>query len=267
MPFAVAMVFAALANGCAFFALHRMKTLGRSVGYCRWIRLLALAWVCLLFPFREVSGACMLPIPTVACEFLNSDAVFVGTVVSVKVAPARGDEYQGWLYELTVQQLFRGPHTKTIRVFTEISSGRLPLHLGKRYLIFAYEYDGRLEIDNCGNSSLISTAGPALRELRDLQIPKDAVIEGNIFFSGTQDTAARLGGIRVIVRSSTTSIYAVSDRDGWFHLHVPAGIYSTEIEQIPNLKIVPFGLTQDPSRFEARAGRCVGLRFAEEPEK
>jgi hypothetical protein len=72
------------------------------------LRLVAVGCVW-LFPFRAVSGACMLPIPTVACEFLNSDAVFVGTVVSVQVAPPRGQEYDGWLYDLTVQKSFRGP--------------------------------------------------------------------------------------------------------------------------------------------------------------
>jgi hypothetical protein len=199
----------------------------------------------------------------VACEFLNSDAVFVGTVISFQTASPPGAS-PGWQYDLTVQRLFRGPHTRTIQVFTENSSGRFPLDVGKRYLIFAYYTDEWvLEIDNCGNSSLLSTAGPALRELRKLQIPKDAVIEGNISFFGSPDTVAQLEGIRVTVRSSTTRSYAVSDRDGWFHLHVPPGIYSAEVEQVPNLKIAPWGLTEDPSYFEARSGRCVGLRFDE----
>ena len=227
------------------------------------LRLLALASACLLLPIRAVSGACTLPIPTVTCEFLNSDAVFLGTVVSVKIAPARDDEYQGWLYDLTVRQSFRGPHTKTIRVFTENSSGRLPLDLGKQYLIFAYEYNGRLEITNCGNSSLISAAGPALRELQKLQIPNDAVIEGNISFLGSPGADAHLEGIQITVRSGTTTASAISDRNGWFHLHVPPGTYSAKVQQVPNLKIVPWSLTEDPSHFEARAGRCVGLRFAE----
>lgn len=32
----LAMIFAGVANGCAFFVLHRMKTLGRNVGHWRW---------------------------------------------------------------------------------------------------------------------------------------------------------------------------------------------------------------------------------------
>lgn len=66
-----------------------------------------------------------------------------------------------------------------------------------------------------------------------------------------------------MVRSSSTTFYAVTDRDGWFHLHVPPGIYSAQVEQARNLQIVPWGLTEDPSHFEARSGRCVGLRFAQ----
>jgi hypothetical protein len=34
--FVIAIIFAAVANGCAFFVLHRMKTLGRNVGHWRW---------------------------------------------------------------------------------------------------------------------------------------------------------------------------------------------------------------------------------------
>lgn len=127
----------------------------------RWIRLVAIGFVWLV-PFRAVFAACMLPIPTVACEFLNSDAVFVGTVVSVQTVTPPGYE-PGWLYELTVQRLFRGPHAKTIRVFTENTSAKFAVDVGKRYLIFAYEEDGQLLIDNCANNSLLSTAGPALR--------------------------------------------------------------------------------------------------------
>jgi hypothetical protein len=207
----------------------------------------------------------MLPIPTVPCEFLNSDAVFVGKVSSVTVAPPRGDEYDGWLYDLTVQELFRGPQTKIIQVFTENSSGRFQLDTGKQYLIFAYDYKGRLEIDNCGNSSEFPAVRPILRTLRRVRIPKDAVIEGNLVTSDHPDTAA--GGVRIVVRSRTRTFFAVSNHDGWFHLRVPAGTYSAKVEKTSNLTFAPFGLTEDPSHFEAHDGRCVGLRFMVETQR
>jgi hypothetical protein len=199
----------------------------------------------------------MLPVPTVACEYMNSDAVFVGTVVSMKAAPAQGEEYDGWLYDLRVQRWFRGPGKKVVQVFTENSSGRFPLDLGKQYLLFADMYDGRLEITNCGNSSLFTAAKTVLRELRKLQIPADAEIEGDV----VSDAGPNQGGLHVVVRSGAATYTAVTDHDGWFHLHVPPGTYSAEVEQVRNLEIVPFGLSEDPSHFEARAGRCVGLRY------
>jgi hypothetical protein len=235
----------------------------------RCLRLAILALVC-LFPFRAAFGACMEPIPTVACEYLNSDAVFVGTVISAKTGEQPDDDEPGWFYELTVQQWFRGPQTKTIQVFTENSSGRFRLEPGKRYLLFAYDYHGALDIDCCGNSSLLSVAGHSLRALRELRkthISDDAVVEGNIFFLGAPDGSRRLGGVRIAVRSSTATVYAISERDGWFSIHVPPGTYSADVEQMSNLKILPFGLTVDPSSFEAIAGRCVGLRFVERSEQ
>ena len=152
------------------------------------------AFTCaLLFPAFSSFGFCPQPDPTVACEFLNSDAVFVGTVVSARAVPPRGAaELDGWLYNLTVQDLFRGPRTRTIEVFTENSSGRFPLDVAKEYLLFADEQDGRLTITCCGNSAELPKAQEAIRELRRLEIPKDAAIEGRISFSGIPDSGMKL---------------------------------------------------------------------------
>jgi hypothetical protein len=38
-------------------------------------------------------------------------------------------------------------------VFTENSSGSLPLEVAKQYLLFAVELDGRLAIANCGKAA------------------------------------------------------------------------------------------------------------------
>jgi hypothetical protein len=166
---------------------------------------------------------------------LNSDAVFVGTVISARSVPPRGaEELDGWLYTLNVQELFRGPRTRTIKVFTENSSGRFPLDVGRTYLLFAHKLDGRLTIGNCGNSALLSKAAEAIRKLRGLEIPKDAEIEGRISFSGIPDSGAHIAGIHVIVRGNGRIFKATSDRNGWFHLHVPPGKYSAEVQQIPH---------------------------------
>src|SRR5260370_5034075 len=100
------------------------------------LKLTALACA-LLFPAVPSLGFCPKPDPTVVCEFLNSDAVFVGAGISVRVAPPRSAaELDGWLYELTVPQLLRGARTRTIEVYIENSSGGLPLGDAKKDMLF-----------------------------------------------------------------------------------------------------------------------------------
>ncbi len=225
------------------------------------LKLTALACA-LLFPTLPSFGFCPQPDPTVVCEFLNSDVVFVGEVISARAVPPRGAELDGWLYDLTVQESFRGPRTRMIEVFTENSSGRFPLDVAKKYLLFANELDARLTITSCGNSALLSKAQEAIRELHRVGIPKDAAIEGRISFSGIPDSGTHALGIQVIIRGDGRKFKVTSDREGWFHLHVPPGQYSAEVQQIPHWKIAPYDLSYDnPSHFDARKGRCSGLQF------
>lgn len=220
----------------------------------------------LLFSVPAALGFCPQPDPTVACEFLNSDAVFVGTVTSVRAVPARGEYLGGWVYTLTVEELFRGPRANTLDVFTENSSGRFPLEVAKRYLLFADEVTGRFEITNCGNSMLVSRSPAIIRELGKLRIPKDALVEGRISFSGIPDTGGHVASVRVVFRGPQGTFETVSDREGRFHLHVPPGQYTAKAQQIPHWKITPYDLSYEkPKHFDARLGRCSGLQFVANP--
>jgi hypothetical protein len=221
------------------------------------------AFACVyLFSTLPSFGFCPQPNPTVACEFLNSDAVFVGKVISARAVSPRGKQLDGWLYDLSTQELFRGSQTQVVEVFTENSSGSFLLDVGKRYLIFANELDGRLTITNCGNSALLLKAQDAIRELRRLEISKDAAIEGRISFSGIPDTGTHELGVEIVVRSDKGTFKTTSDRNGWFHLHVPPGEYSAEVLQTPRWVIVPYDLSYDnPDHFDARKGHCSALQF------
>lgn len=230
-------------------------------------KLSLLAWAALCFAI-PCAGVCPQPNPSVACEFMNSDAVFVGTVISARPVPPSGEEYDGWLYDLTVQKLFRGPRDKVIEVFTENSSGRFPLDVGKQYLLFASTTNGRLEITNCGNSAALPKADEAIRRLEGVKIPKDAEIEGRIGFSGIPDSGTHVIGIHVIIHGDGRTFRASSDRNGWFHLRVPPGNYSAEIEQNPKWDFTPYDLSYDnPSSFIARKGQCSGLQFLANPRQ
>lgn len=211
-------------------------------------------------------GFCPKPDPSVACEFLNSRVVFVGKVVSVRTVPPHGEELDGWTYVLNVQEWFRGPHTKTIEVFTENTSGRFPLDIGKTYLLFAYPLGGRLTITNCGNSALLADAEGSVRDLRKIKVPQDAQIEGRISFSGIPDSGTHVPGIQVLIRSGARTFKAVSDADGWFRLHVPPGKYSVEVQPTPHWNISPYDLSYDDAqKFVAQRGHCSGVQFIAQP--
>lgn len=234
---------------------------------------------CALFcPAHAAYGYCGLPCPTVRCEFLNSDAVFVGTVLSVRVVPF-GDrpnpsvpiaitEIDGWVYELSVQKTFRGPRRKKIAVFTTNDDGRRMLKKGETVLLFAYDpddvnliskFNSQFEISICGNSALAAKAQAAIRELRMMKFPKDAEVEGRIWALSTR---APLSGIRVVIRGDGKSFQVISDRNGWFHAQLPPGDYSAQVKRDPRWKIVPSSASaDDPADFRARKGRCSGLQF------
>jgi len=72
-----------------------------------------------LFFANPAFGFCFQPNPSVTCEFLDSDAVFAGKVIQVRTVAG-----EGWYYKLHVLQLFRGPRTEVIEVYTGDDSGR-----------------------------------------------------------------------------------------------------------------------------------------------
>ena len=101
-------------------------------------------------------------------EYRESERVFVGRVMSEKATPESGGYYEGTTYLLAVGELLRGTPAKTTSIFSENSSGRFPMEVGKRYLIFAYEEQGRLMVDSCGNSGELSKKGAVLDVVRSL---------------------------------------------------------------------------------------------------
>jgi hypothetical protein len=209
-------------------------------------------------------GVCSQPEPTVRCEFLNSTAVFIGIVVSTRHEPAGSgvDDNDGWIYTLTIQKRFRGAFSKTVEVYTENGSARFPLDNGKQYLLFAFKFQGRLQIFDCGNSALLLDAKKSIQELEKIKIPEDAVIEGRIGFGETPDAEGHKPRMVVIISGDGGTFRTVSGSDGWFHLHVSPGKYSAKIQKLRDLTATPFDISYDnPDHFVARKGHCSGLQF------
>jgi hypothetical protein len=114
-------------------------------------------------------SACLNGYPTVSAEY-RLRRVFIGTVVSEQYEPAtKYWDQEGVTYTVRVDEPLRGQLPKTIRLFSENSSGRFPMELGTKYLLFVYRDRDRVSVDNCGNSEVYSVSSPKLREVRRLK--------------------------------------------------------------------------------------------------
>jgi hypothetical protein len=214
----------------------------------------------LSFP-RLAASVCLRPHPRVCSDFFRSDAVFVGTVISVRAWPM--GEVSGWCYRIKVTRWYRGSRRESLDVFAENSSARFPLEKGHSYLLFAYKEEGRLTIDNCGNSAEISHASKAIEEIesltRTLSEARTGDIRGRITETSPDDPG--VSGVSVVAHSDGKRYVSVTDREGWFHIEVPGGTYVVTPETSA-WSTKPYDLSYDaPQHVRVPNGGCTELYF------
>src|SRR5688572_26227523 len=96
--------------------------------------------------------------PSVEQEFNTSKCVFVGEVIKATNIVEPGDFIHGTYYTIRVEERLKGSPPREVEIYSENSSGRFPLRIGVRYLVFCFEatFEGikgsRWAINNCGNS-------------------------------------------------------------------------------------------------------------------
>lgn len=106
---------------------------------------------------------------SVAHEYSKSTYVLIADVVTThKVPESKDGRYlDGTNYTLRTIQGLKGHPPKTFAVFSENSSGRFNMVPRERYLVFVYR-DGRLQIDNCGNSGPLNSSSDTLAKIQNL---------------------------------------------------------------------------------------------------
>ena len=114
----------------------------------------------------SVKGVCLNGHPSVVDEYKGSKAVALATVIGQRDAPETSDGFylRGIFYHLRIERSFHGNLGNNAEVFSENSSGRFPMVVGAKYLLFINQQHDRLLVDYCGNSGLAST------QLKELQI-------------------------------------------------------------------------------------------------
>jgi hypothetical protein len=172
-----------------------------------------------------VSAAAVCPVPTIEAsgEFFKRNLVFTGKVTSQRYVEGKSED--GWYYRVRVTNVFKGANQKELTVYTGDDSVRFPLEVGREYLLFADERHGRLEIDSCGNSALLSEASKSLEQIKRIATANDGEIEGWV----VEETGGiNLSGIHVVIRGGSRLYRAVTDSEGWFHFRAPKGIYRVD---------------------------------------
>jgi hypothetical protein len=124
----------------------------------------------LLMSSTVAFGSCVNGYPTVQKEYTSSTLVLIGKVVGEHktVGSINGYFLDGDIYKVAPTHVFKGKAKGSIELFSENSSGRFPMQLNQEYLLFVYADHGRLIVDNCGKSDLISRAKKTAREVARL---------------------------------------------------------------------------------------------------
>jgi len=107
-------------------------------------------------------------------EFDSSKCVLVGRVVTSRQILDSDHFIQGTFYTVRVEELLKGGHEKQVEIYDENSSGRFPMRVGGRYILFAYAgaFEGvkgeRLAINSSGNSETMKESTKTLARVREI---------------------------------------------------------------------------------------------------
>ncbi len=114
-------------------------------------------------------AVCFFGHPSLEQEYQNSTMIFVGRVTSEEFTPESKNYLDGTTYSVQVEEVLRGSPGKTVKLFSENSSGRFPMEVGAAYLVFVHEELDRLAVDYCGNSGKLPEKAESLATLRKMK--------------------------------------------------------------------------------------------------
>jgi hypothetical protein len=127
------------------------------------LKRIATGSVCVFFAAASFA-ACTSTIP-VEREKKDSQAVIVGTVVSLHLVPQSWDSLDGTEYVVHIDQKVKGKQTGEITIFREHTENGLNLQAGKQYLLFLTNNYTHWMVNTCGNSGPVDGESSVIRQL------------------------------------------------------------------------------------------------------
>jgi hypothetical protein len=118
----------------------------------------------------SLAAPCLNGHPTSAEEYKQRPYVLTAKVLS---STSIADSEDGWFfagtnYKLEPLEKLKGNVPEPLIIFSENSSGQFPMEVGRTYLLFLYQENGRLLVDSCGTSGLVESVKANLKEIRAL---------------------------------------------------------------------------------------------------
>lgn len=107
---------------------------------------------------QQAAALCLSGHPSPRSEFSSSKYVLLGKVVAEKNISSPDDPtgISGTIYYIEVTLVFKGSVGTTVKIWSENTSSRFPMHIGSKYLLFLTETrTGEVFVDSCGNSSRV----------------------------------------------------------------------------------------------------------------
>jgi hypothetical protein len=190
-----------------------------------------------------------------------AEVVFVGTVFST------GAGTNGlWRYTFRVEELFAGPSTKEIDIYSSIGccACGMSFRVGERYLVDGWRRkDGLISTGFCDKTRLLDTSDPLLTELRAVRDGKkpDSLFGTLKRVLGPGDVPESnglpLSGVTIRVHSDTEEFETKSDSDGHYRFRELApGRYSVSAD-LPGGVVLGDPILKRPIRpFSVATNAC-----------
>lgn len=118
----------------------------------------------------EAHAACLLVDYSLGAEYSRASAVIIAKAIAERRLPDPEDPegFAATLYKVRIDESFRGELRGVVELYSENSSGRFPMEMNKKYILFVYASEGYLVADNCGNSGLMDEKASVVTAVREL---------------------------------------------------------------------------------------------------
>jgi hypothetical protein len=129
----------------------------------------------LLLASVRTDAVCLNPDYSLKAEYGRADQVVAVRVVNARLVkdPEDPEGFAGITYTVEVFRRWRGPATSKLEVYSENSSGRFEMEVGRGYLLFLTKYRGNsFTANNCGNSGPFEAREREMTMLDALRLPR-----------------------------------------------------------------------------------------------